>query len=202
MRIVIIADDRAKKELIAGLIDPNPSLTWATEPGLIQDADVYIDLLFEQNRHHKVWQELKPNFLIVSSVIESGLPFIRINAWPGMLERGLIEASGGSSEERAKAEAVFTNLNKKIEWVTDQPGFITPRIISSIINEAYFTIAEGVTDKKNIDLAMKLGTNYPYGPFEWGEIIGLKNIYNLLEELSKSEQRYSPSSLLKEEANS
>lgn len=202
MRIVIISDDRSKKELTAGLTNPELSLIWVTQPQLIEDADVYIDLLFEQNQHQKIWEELNPNFLIVSSIIEPCKNYIRINAWPGMLGRNLIEAAGENKEEKDKAVAVFELLNKKLEWVKDQPGLITPRIIASIINEAYFTISEGVTDKKNIDLAMKLGTNYPYGPFEWSELIGLKNVYNLLVSLSKIEERYTPSSLLSEEANS
>ncbi len=47
-----------------------------------------------------------------------------------------------------------------------------------------------ITTKTEIDLAMKLGTNYPYGPFEWAEKIGLKNIYLLLKKLSENDNRY------------
>jgi 3-hydroxybutyryl-CoA dehydrogenase len=48
---------------------------------------------------------------------------------------------------------------------------------------------------------MKLGTNYPYGPFEWSEKIGLKNIYNLLQRLSKTETRYTISKMIEKEIN-
>jgi 3-hydroxybutyryl-CoA dehydrogenase len=44
---------------------------------------------------------------------------------------------------------------------------------------------------------MKSGTNYPYGPFEWSEKIGVANILNLLEKLAKKEERYSPAPALK-----
>ena len=70
-----------------------------------------------------------------------------------------------------------------------------------IINEAYFSLSEKVSSKEEIDIAMKLGTNYPYGPFEWSQKIGLKNIYNLLRILEKEESRYKAADLLRDEAN-
>jgi 3-hydroxybutyryl-CoA dehydrogenase len=76
------------------------------------------------------------------------------------------------------------------------PGFITARVIAMIINEAWFALEEGVSTKEEIDTAMKLGTNYPYGPFEWGKEIGLKNIHALLDKLSKLNPRYSPAELM------
>ena len=70
-----------------------------------------------------------------------------------------------------------------------------------IINEAYFALEESISTKEEIDIAMKLGTNYPYGPFEWGKKIGLKNIRNLLYELTLEERRYQPAPLLIKEAS-
>ena len=69
-----------------------------------------------------------------------------------------------------------------------------------IINEAYFAKGEYVSTEKEIDIAMKLGTNYPHGPFEWATIIGIKNIYELLKTLSEPDTRYKPSPLLEQEA--
>jgi 3-hydroxybutyryl-CoA dehydrogenase len=71
--------------------------------------------------------------------------------------------------------------------------------VAMIINEAWLSFGEGVSAKEEIDVAMKLGTNYPYGPFEWCNIIGPKKVYSLLNELSKTNLRYQPASLLKEE---
>ena len=65
-----------------------------------------------------------------------------------------------------------------------------------IINEAWFAFEEGVSSKEEIDIAMKLGTNYPLGPFEWGALIGEKNIYALLKKLSAGNKRYLPAPLL------
>ena len=68
-----------------------------------------------------------------------------------------------------------------------------------IINEAYYALGENVSIREDIDIAMKLGTNYPYGPFEWTKLIGLKNIYTLLLEMSRENKRYLPAPAMKEE---
>jgi 3-hydroxybutyryl-CoA dehydrogenase len=77
---------------------------------------------------------------------------------------------------------------------------LSARVIAMIINEAYFALGEGVSSKQEIDIAMKLGTNYPYGPFEWSERIGLKNIYKLLQKLNSTSSRYTIALLLEKEA--
>ncbi len=59
-----------------------------------------------------------------------------------------------------------------------------------IINEAFYALGDDVSTKEEIDVAMKLGTNYPFGPFEWGEKIGLQNIIELLKKLSENDKRY------------
>ena len=77
---------------------------------------------------------------------------------------------------------------------------MSARVLSAIINEAWFALQENVSTKNEIDTAMKLGTNYPFGPFEWCERIGVNNIYGLLNELAKSDSCYEPAALLKKEA--
>ncbi|MCW3087600.1 MAG: hypothetical protein JWQ78_986, partial [Sediminibacterium sp.] len=69
-------------------------------------------------------------------------------------------------------------------------GMIAARVIAMIINEAYFGLGDGISTRGDIDTAMKLGTNYPYGPFEWSEKIGLKKIYALLKKLNETSIRY------------
>lgn len=78
-------------------------------------------------------------------------------------------------------------------------SFHYPRTIAMIINEAYFALGDRITTASNIDLAMKNGVNYPLGPIEWGEKIGLHNIAQLLEELSTitRDERYKLSTELK-----
>jgi 3-hydroxybutyryl-CoA dehydrogenase len=74
---------------------------------------------------------------------------------------------------------------------------ISGRILATIINEAYYTLQEEVSTRPEIDTAMRLGTNYPLGPFEWCERIGPENIDELLTLLGQTESRYMPASALK-----
>lgn len=78
-------------------------------------------------------------------------------------------------------------------------GFHYPRVISMIINEAYFALGDELTSAESIDLAMKFGVNYPLGPIEWGQKIGLPHIINLLTEYSEitEDPRYRVSTALK-----
>jgi 3-hydroxybutyryl-CoA dehydrogenase len=134
------------------------------------------------------------------TINEIGSPVIRINAWPCFLNRNIAEVSCTDEVNKKDAEKILSLLNRKTEWVPDIKGFISPRVVSMIINEAYYTLEENVSTKEEIDIAMKLGTNYPYGPFEWSKKIGLKNVASLLIELSLTEKRYEPAPFLLKEA--
>jgi 3-hydroxybutyryl-CoA dehydrogenase len=91
---------------------------------------------------------------------------------------------------------------KPIEHKNLKLSFHYPRTMAMIINEAYFALGEGLASAEAIDLAMKNGVNYPMGPIEWGEKIGLHNIAQLLEELNTitRDERYRLSTELKLEA--
>jgi 3-hydroxybutyryl-CoA dehydrogenase len=122
--------------------------------------------------------------------------YIRINAWNGFLNRPVIELAGNNNEFKKQAEGILKKLEWEFLWVTDDYGFIAARVIAMIINEAYYALEERVSTKIQIDTAMKLGTNYPHGPFEWSEKIGLEHILLLLQKLSKKNKRYTISSWL------
>ncbi len=201
---MVITNDELRAELLEQGIQDNVQVEWHHEIFPVAGTDAYIDLLFihSEERINKL-KALLPGLVIVNSVATTltDLPagFIRLNGWNSFLKRPLAEVAG-TGESKAIAEKIFSCFNKTTEWVADVPGFITARVISSIINEAYFTLDEKVSTKQEIDTAMKLGTNYPYGPFEWSEKIGLKNIFDLLLLLSKTNSRYTPSELLQKEA--
>lgn len=126
-------------------------------------------------------------------------PFVvRINGWKGFIERDIWEIAGAVSLEHEK---ILKVLNKQFIRVADEPGFVAARILAMIINEAYFAKEENVSSSDSIDIAMKLGTNYPFGPFEWKDNIGIKNILTLLKKLQEKDNRYTPSAQLIEEAN-
>jgi 3-hydroxybutyryl-CoA dehydrogenase len=123
---------------------------------------------------------------------------IRINGWDGFLEKEIWEIAGETSQN---IKDILNALGKKCITVPDEPGFVSARTIAMIINEAFFALDDKVSTEKDIDIAMKLGTNYPYGPFEWGEKIGFKNIHQLLSTLSKTDNRYLPALSLAEKIN-
>jgi 3-hydroxybutyryl-CoA dehydrogenase len=171
-----------------------------------KDAGLFIDLAFgpDEGRIRHL-SRLLPVPVMINSVTytnkEIGQPFIRINAWPGMLEREIHELAILSLEQeqtRSFLDELYKQLGWKYRIVPDIPGMISGRILAAIINEAYYTLQEQVSTKEEIDTAMRLGTNYPLGPFEWSERIGLGNIYDLLNKLGRMDGRYMPAAAMKE----
>lgn len=204
MKIVVITKDVLKEELLAQGMSDYVQVEWQQEINPVGDADGYIDLLFDgaEERVEKL-KKLQPASAIIVNAVNTTLKelptgFIRINAWNNFLQRPLVEAAAHDINKKL-AENIFLCFNKKVEWVPDVPGFITGRVISMIINEAFFALDEKVSTKEEIDTAMKLGTNYPYGPFEWAAKIGLMNVYELLTTLAETNSRYTPSALLQKE---
>lgn len=204
MQIIISGAERIKQELNASpqeVIWTNNIQQFLQYP----QADAYIDLLFDNTPQRiSLLQSLLPKPVVINSVVytlaETNPSFIRINGWPTFLQADIIEASGSDEPKKRDIEQLFQLLNKRLEWLPDEPGFVTPRIISMIINEAYFALSEGVSTRAQMDIAMQLGTAYPYGPFEWSEKIGLQNIAALLLRLSQQQKRYMPCQLLLQEA--
>ncbi len=207
MKIVLLANNEQKSELIRDEQPVSTGITWLSDLSQLKDlpdVDACIDLLFDETtqRINKL-SELRPQVVVINSVInplnELTSGFIRINGWNTFLQRPTIEASAVDGLKK-KAEDVFSVFSKRTDWIPDIPGFVSARVIACIINEAYFTLEEKVSTKEEIDTAMKLGTNYPYGPFEWCEKIGVKKIYALLNRLSEDQERYKPAALLTKEA--
>jgi 3-hydroxybutyryl-CoA dehydrogenase len=204
MKVLVLADDELKEELLAHPANEEVQWQWlaAPEPGDYGGIDACIDLLFENNPGRVQWlNQLRIPLVVVNSVItpleEIQPDFIRINGWKTFLSRPVMEAACANETKKKGTEELFSSLGRKTEWVPDIPGFITPRIVACIINEAFLALEEKVSVEGEIDTAMKLGTNYPYGPFEWGQKIGLHAVYSLLEALSKKQKRYTPAGLLK-----
>ena len=116
-------------------------------------------------------------------------------------EYSLRDESDREIENQIKLFAEVTN-QEMIKHKNLGLSFHYPRTIAMIINEAYFALGEKLATATAIDLAMKNGVNYPLGPFEWGEKIGLHNIAQLLEELNTitRDDRYKLSTELKLQA--
>jgi 3-hydroxybutyryl-CoA dehydrogenase len=122
----------------------------------------------------------------------SAINLFGFNGLPTFLNREVLEVSLLNEESADLLKSICESLNTDFQLVDDRVGMVTPRIIFMIINEAFYTVQEGTATKEDIDQGMKLGTNYPFGPFEWAEKIGIDNIYELLEALYEDtkEERY------------
>ena len=196
MRICVLSNDEAWKSLFVGQAVTLLDADHATD---VLSDDVLFDLRDEAWDLERYLQYHGPVFLaaVVGTRAEHKAPahVVRINAWPGMLSRPAVEAVGDASI-RPAAESVLSCLGKTIAWVDDLVGMVSPRVIAMIINEAGFAWEEGVSQKASIDVAMKLGTNYPLGPFEWGTMIGWQRLKQLQKALAKEAGLYQPSQTL------
>ena len=206
MTVAILTDDLLKDDLLARKLPEDISPVWvdSVRALTITEADVYIDLLFEPDAERtQHLKKLLPKPVIVNAVSVTtqkiGAGFIRINAWPGMLQRTVMEVALPAAVDEIVIKDLFNRLQWNYVVVPDIVGMITARVLATIINEAYYTLGAQVSTREEIDIAMKLGTGYPYGPFEWSAKIGLKRIYELLTELSDEDKRYTPAPLLAQE---
>jgi 3-hydroxybutyryl-CoA dehydrogenase len=202
MTFVLLAND-AQWNILKNL---NPIIEWKKAANISdfltkKNADAYFNL--KDDSADIDYNNLNAPVFINSvtktlSTIKATEHVLRINAWQGFLEKEIWEIAGLVSSEVAN---IIKTLNKKYITVDDEPGFVSARIIAMIINEAFFAKGENVSTEEEIDIAMKLGTNYPYGPFEWSKIIGIHNIFNLLKKLSETDERYLPAQEMENEIN-
>ena len=110
------------------------------------------------------------------------------------LVRGI--ATEDSTFETAKA--FVASLDKTITVAEDFPAFIVNRILLPMINEAIYTLYEGVGSVEAIDTAMKLGANHPMGPLQLADFIGLDVCLSIMQVLHEglSDSKYRPCPLL------
>ena len=121
---------------------------------------------------------------------------------PTLLNRPLLEVSLYDEADREQLAEACAALGTDYRVVADRVGLVTPRVICQIINEACFTVQEGTATMADVDLGMKLGTNYPHGPFSWANAIGVERVYAVLEALWQDthDERYKVCPLLKRQA--
>ncbi|MGW4440486.1 3-hydroxyacyl-CoA dehydrogenase [Streptomyces sp. NPDC004596] len=95
----------------------------------------------------------------------------------------------------AEATGLFQALGKDVSVIGDVPGMIVARTVARIVDLAHDAVAKGVATEEDIDTAMRLGVNYPLGPFEWSRGLGHGWAYDLLDDLHLRDPsgRYAPS---------
>lgn len=109
-----------------------------------------------------------------------------MNALPTFIDRPKLEISMLDRADHMTLEATLKTLGLEYELIEDQVGMVTPRVVCMIINEAAFVLGEGTATVEAVDQAMKLGTNYPKGPFEWCDAIGIFDVVEVIEALHKA----------------
>jgi 3-hydroxybutyryl-CoA dehydrogenase len=117
-------------------------------------------------------------------------------------DRKVIELAAGlrtAESSMQTTEQFFKSLGKETVRVKDAAGLTFPRVLSLIINEAARSFEEGVASAEEIDVAVRLGVNYPHGPLRWADEIGLDEVVAVLEGLQREtgDDRYRPAPVLK-----
>jgi 3-hydroxybutyryl-CoA dehydrogenase len=121
-----------------------------------------------------------------------------MNPVPMMQLVELIRGIATEDETFAAARGFIESLNKQIAVSEDFPAFIVNRILLPMINEAVYTLYEGVGTVESIDKAMRLGANHPMGPLELADFIGLDTCLSVMHVLYEglADSKYRPCPLL------
>jgi len=179
----------------------------------VQDQELVVDFTIDESPENLEWYKDISDLSVLVNIPKTSLSelvyfsngvgchLFGFNGLPTFVDREVLELSLHKEEDKPVLEKLCEDLGTKFLLVDDRVGMVTPRVIFMIINEAYFTVQEGTAQKADIDQGMKLGTNYPYGPFEWSERIGLQHVYELLEAVYEDtkDERYKICPLLKKE---
>lgn len=122
-----------------------------------------------------------------------------MNPVPVMKLVEIIRGLATADEVYQVIEDITKTLSKVPVEVNDFPGFVSNRILMPMINEAIFTLYEGVATKEAIDEVMKLGMNHPMGPLVLADFIGLDTCLYIMETLHEGlgDDKYRPCPLLR-----
>jgi 3-hydroxybutyryl-CoA dehydrogenase len=122
-----------------------------------------------------------------------------MNPVPVMKLVEVIRGLATADEVYATIHSMTEKLKKVPVEVNDFPGFVSNRILMPMINEAVYTLYEGVATKEAIDEVMKLGMNHPMGPLTLADFIGLDTCLYIMETLHEGlgEDKYRPCPLLR-----
>src|SRR5712672_4107993 len=205
----IITED-AKKQSLAKIVSSE------SMDGLA-DCDLVIESAVEKEEtkrkiFHEVCAVLKPDAIVASNT--SSIPITRLAAATDRPEKfigihfmnpvplmELVELIRGinTDDETSEATKAFVNkLGKTIAVSEDFPAFIVNRILLPMINEAIYTLYEGVGNVEAIDTAMRLGAHHPMGPLELADFIGLDTCLSVMQVLHEglADSKYRPCPLL------
>jgi 3-hydroxybutyryl-CoA dehydrogenase len=192
-------------------------ITTAESYDALADCDLVIEAATEKEEvKRKIFQDLcpvlKPETLVASNTSSISITrlaastdrpekFIGIHFMNPVPLMELVELIRGIATADATFDAskeFITKLGKTIAVAEDFPAFIVNRILLPMINEAIYTLYEGVGNVEAIDTAMKLGAHHPMGPLELADFIGLDTCLSVMQVLHEglADSKYRPCPLL------
>ncbi len=192
-------------------------LSGSTEYAALGDCDIVIEAATEnESVKREIYKAMIPS-LRADTIIASNTSSISItrlgattdrperfmgmhfmNPVPIMQLVELIPGIATNKETHAVVEGLTYRLGKTPIISEDFPAFIVNRILLPMINEAVYTLHEGIGSVKDIDTGLKLGANHPMGPLELADFIGLDTCYSVMQVLydGLADTKYRPCPLL------
>jgi 3-hydroxybutyryl-CoA dehydrogenase len=192
-------------------------IRFAPDLAAIGEADLVIEAAVEDEAvKRKIFTELCPK-LKKSAVLATNTSSISITRLAAITDRPerfigihfmnpvpmmqlveLIRGIATGDETFALAKSFIESLGKSIAVSEDFPAFIVNRILLPMINEAVYTLYEGVGTVESIDRAMRMGANHPMGPLELADFIGLDTCLSVMQVLYEglADSKYRPCPLL------
>ncbi len=194
-------------------------LNTSTDLGDAHEADLVIEAVIENLDVKKELFQQLDNIVPAHTILAtntSSLPITEIaavtnrpekvigmhfmNPVPIMKLVEIIRALQTDDETYERIEHVTKELNKTSVTVNDFPGFVANRILMPMINEAIYTVYEGIATVEDVDTVMKLGMNHPMGPLTLADFIGLDTCLYIMEVLYEGfgDSKYRPCPLLRQ----
>jgi 3-hydroxybutyryl-CoA dehydrogenase len=188
-----------------------------TDMEAIADADIVIEAIIEKlEAKTQLFEQLdritRPECILASNTSSISITKIAaatkrpekvigmhfMNPVPVMTLVEVIRGIATSDETWQQVEDLSKRMGKTPIEVNDYPGFIANRVLMPMINEAIFTLYEGVATRESIDGVMKLGMNHPMGPLTLADFIGLDVCLAILRVLEDGfgDPKYRPCPLL------
>ncbi|NOU84725.1 3-hydroxybutyryl-CoA dehydrogenase [Paenibacillus sp. LMG 31460] len=201
-----------RKAEILSRIQPSEQLEQAEQVDLVIEA-ISENMVLKTSLFQRLDTICPPRAILASNT--SSLPITEIAAVTGRPSQvigmhfmnpvpvmPLVEVIRGLETSQEVFEAVYKlseRMGKTPVEVKDFPGFVSNRILMPMINEAIFTVYEGVASVESVDTVMKLGMKHPMGPLELADFIGLDTCLSIMEILYEGfkDSKYRPCPLLR-----